>query len=391
MKSRVVVLSSTLLAFFSIMSARVIIGPLMPMIIPSFSVTKSLVGLSLTGMWAAYAVTQLPGGVLADRIGERTVVLVALTLTTISSLLLSLSPSFPLFALVVVVLGISAGLYYSPATKIITRTFENRGQALGIHSAGGPLAGLVAPVVAGYLGVRYGWRVGVLLGAAIGLPALLLFMNVVSPGSSDDPAGESGAERSLHVTGTIGEFLGRPAVVYTVLIYAIAEFSFQSFSSFFPIFVVEHLWYDTAEAGVVFGSIFAVSSLAMPLMGRLSDAFRYDLALVVSLSSGSLGYYAFVSLSSGLLVIPAALILGLGLSWGGVLNARSTDLFSSSDQATGFGMIRTIALLVGSLGSVVTGTLADSFGWPVAFGFVAGLHLIAVASLGVNRLFDLGL
>lgn len=390
MGRRTVVLAITALAFFSIMAARVVISPLMPLIIPRFGVTKSGIGLALTGMWAAYALTQLPGGMLAERVGERTVVLVALGLTTASSLLLALSPSFRVFALLVFVLGISTGLYYSPSTSIITNFFERQGQALGVHSAAGPFAGLVAPVLAAYLGTRYGWRVGILLGGIVGLPALVLFAVLVPSPRAGGTQGTETAQFSRMGRNVLG-FLARPVVLYTILLYSIAEFSFQAFVSFFPVFAVEHIRFSTTEAGLVFGGIFGLSALLMPIMGRLSDAFRYDLALVVSMLGGAVGYLVLVGDFHPWLTGSAILLMGLGLSWGGVLNARSTALFSTANQGTGFGLIRTVSLLLGSLGSVVTGTLSDVIGWSVAFGLVAGLHLVAVLSIICNRVFRLDL
>lgn len=52
---------------FSQFGARVAISPLVPAIIATFSVTKGTVGMLLAVMWAAFALTQFPSGVLADR------------------------------------------------------------------------------------------------------------------------------------------------------------------------------------------------------------------------------------------------------------------------------------------------------------------------------------
>jgi len=57
--------------------------------------------------------------------------------------------------------------------------------------------------------------------------------------------------------------------------------------------------------------------------------------------------------------------------------------FDRGDRVSGFGTVRTVYMLLGSLGGVVTGTLADSFDWGVSYGVVAGLLGVTVVVAGV--------
>jgi len=93
--------------------------------------------------------------------------------------LLAASPSFPLFGAFVVLLGAGSEFYYPAASSLSTRLYEHTGQALGFHTAGGALAGLLAPVVAAAVSVRYGWRAAILLGVVMLLPAFVLSVRYV--------------------------------------------------------------------------------------------------------------------------------------------------------------------------------------------------------------------
>lgn len=134
-------------SMFSTMVARLAISPVVPDIIDSFDVSSSAIGLALTGMWAGYSLTQFPSGILADRVGEYHVILASLALTSVASVLVAISPSYILFVIFTIVLGAVAGLYFSPATSLLTAAFDETGQPLGIHSAGGPIGGLVTPII----------------------------------------------------------------------------------------------------------------------------------------------------------------------------------------------------------------------------------------------------
>ncbi len=162
-------------AFFAVVTARLVVSPVVPDIVDSFGVSNSAVGLALSGMWAAYALTQFPSGILGDRFGERRTILAAVGLTAAASGLLALSPTFPIFAVLVFCLGIAAGLHYIVATSLLTRNFEQTGRAIGFHVTGAPLAGLVSPAVAAVVATRYGWRAAVLIGTVVAVPTFALF------------------------------------------------------------------------------------------------------------------------------------------------------------------------------------------------------------------------
>jgi len=104
-------------------------SPVVPAIGDAFAVSNSAIGLALTGMWGAYALAQFPSGLLADRYGERRIILVAVGRTAVASGLLAASPTYAVFLIGTVVLGGVAGLHFSVATSLLTRTLPNTGSA----------------------------------------------------------------------------------------------------------------------------------------------------------------------------------------------------------------------------------------------------------------------
>ncbi len=169
------------LAFFATMVARLVISPVVPEIVDTFDSSSGILGLALTGLWMAYAFVQFPSGVLADRYGERRIILAAVGLTTVVSGLLALSPSMPIFIALTLLLGGVAGLHYSVATTLLTRKLNNIGTAIGLHNSGAPLAGLIAPIAAAAVSQWLGWRAAIALGAVAALPVFILFQWKVRP------------------------------------------------------------------------------------------------------------------------------------------------------------------------------------------------------------------
>ena len=369
MQYRYVVLALSTLAFAATMVARLSISPVVPAITVDFAVSKGAVGLALSGMWAAYAVSQFPSGVLADRFGERRVVLTAVAVTALASVLLSLSPNYAVFALTVVLLGAGAGLHYSVATSLLARHFEQVGRAIGVHVAGGPLAGLVAPVAAAAVGARYGWRAAMLLGGAVAAPTFLLFWWRVRP---TPPSRPDVAMRSRFEFGSLRELLARPEIRYTTLMAVGGAFCWQATASFLPTFLIEHHGHSAARASVLFSAYFVVHGATQPVLGSISDRLGRDATAAVAFGSGVVGYGTLV-VASGAAVVAAVPLVGVAMSWGAPVQSRFIDHLGEAERAAGFGLVRTVYMLLGSTGSVVVGALADFASWTAAFGLLVAL------------------
>lgn len=381
------VLCVTVSAFFCTMSARVVISPLVPLIIDEFAVTKSSIGLALTGMWAVMALSQFPAGVLSERFGERAVVLGALAFTALGAFLVAVAPSFAVFAGTVLVVGIGAGLFMPGAASLLTKLFDGTGRALGINTIGAPLGGLVAPVAATVLAARFGWRAAPLAVAGLALVVLAVGAWRVRPVPPERP---DAAMRDRFELRTVVELLSRPPVVYTTVLAAIGFFAYQAFTSFFPTFLVEYGGFSTGEAGTVFGAAFGLAIVGAPLQGWLSDRVGRDAVLTLGFLSAGSGLVVFMLSADVAAIVAGTVLLGSGISWTGVMNSRFMDLFDDDERGAGFGLVRTGFLLVSSLGSVVTGALADGFGWVVAYGVVVALLVAATGLIGANRLLDAG-
>jgi hypothetical protein len=65
--------------------------------------------------------------------------------------------------------------------------------------------------------------------------------------------------------------------------------------------------------------------------------------------------------------------------------------FGADERGTGFGLVRSAFVLLGSVGNAATGILAEFGGWELAYGLVVALLVGAAALVVGNRLLGLGL
>jgi MFS family permease len=374
---RHVVLGLCTLAFAATMLARLVVSPVVPEVIDHFGVSTGAVGLALSGMWAAYALTQFPSGILGDRFGERRVILLAVGTTALASALLALSPTFLAFGVLTVALGAGAGLHYSVATTLLAKEFDEVGRAVGVHVAGGPLAGLVAPVAATAAAARFGWRAAVALGAVVALPVLVAVGWRVRPTPPDRP--DEAIRDRLAIRPLLG-LLARPSVAYATVLAVLGAFCWQATASFLPTFLVAFRGLSVTDAAVLFSAYFVVNGLAQPSVGWLSDRLDRDAAATVTMGAGTVGYALLVAGP------PASVPLGVGavgvaMAWGAPVQSRILDCFDDAERGAAFGLVRTVYMVIGASGSVVTGVLADVAGWATAYGLLVGVTGVALALL----------
>ena len=375
------------LAFFATMVARLVISPVVPEIVETFDSSTGILGLALTGLWMAYAFAQFPSGVLADRYGERPIILAAIGLTTVASALLALSPSMPVFLIFTLVLGGVAGLHYSVATTLLTRELNNIGTAIGLHNSGAPLAGLIAPIAAAAVSQWFGWRVAIGLGAAAALPVFVLFRWKVRPTEPARPEQPMGDRFALM---PVLELLTRRKIAFTAVLAFLFEFIWQATASFLPTFLIVYHGYSVTFASILFSAYFVIQGLTQPGIGSLSDRYGREETAGFCAVLGISGYtLLLVSSQLGVLLVGIVLI-GISMGWGAALLPRFVDNLSNAERGAGFGLVRTTYMMLSATGSVVVGTIADAGGWGIAFGtFIVFLSVFCLSLVG-NRVLDLG-
>jgi MFS family permease len=372
------VLGACIGAYFGVRFCQVLVGPVVPGVTARFSVSRGGVGLALTLMWAVYALVQLPSGALADRVGGRSAVLVALGITFLAALGMAVAPGFVVFALAVAVLGIGAGLYYNPATMLLARASDGVGETIGLHRIGGQVAGVVAPVAVAVVEPLYGWRTSLALGATLVAVTLLAFRRSVRPMGAgwDSPAESLNPKLAMSL-------LSSAHARTTTLMMTLHEFTGLAAMAFLPTALIESHDLGDGTANLLFAAFFAVAAVTQPIAGRLSDAWGRDPTVVALAAAGALGFGGLAVGESAIVAGGAVVLAGASMSGTPVIQSRMLDGLADGDEGTGFGLFRTTYLLVGGTSTAIVGTIADVANWDAALGLLAGIFVVLLVLAGV--------
>ena len=133
-----------------------------------FTLSEYQIGLVLGAFGFSMAITHIPAGRLADRIGRRPLLVVAWLLGLVSTLVMGLALALPLFLVGLFCYGLTA-FVSSPLSSYVTAARGNWpiGTVLSLTTATFGMGMALGPITGGWIGDNYGMRMSFLVAAAI--------------------------------------------------------------------------------------------------------------------------------------------------------------------------------------------------------------------------------
>jgi sugar phosphate permease len=131
--------------------------------------SKTQMGVLLSAFSLAYGFSQLPLGVLLDRLGARLVLGAGVFVWSVAQLFGGLVSSFSQFLAARIVLGIGEGPTFPAGAKVIADWFNKRerGVPTGIFLSSPTISPMIAPPILTALMLTFGWRnMFIIMGAA---------------------------------------------------------------------------------------------------------------------------------------------------------------------------------------------------------------------------------
>jgi ACS family hexuronate transporter-like MFS transporter len=150
-------MSATFIVTFFI---RMTWPPLIPVVVPILHMKMSQAGAYMSAFYIGYVITQIPAGVLADRLGVRAILTCSLLVLGLSTIGMGSIGSYDSGFYLRVVTGLGAGAVFGAAIRALVEWFHpsERGFAFGIMFAS-PSAGIaLSSVVVVALNARFGWQ-----------------------------------------------------------------------------------------------------------------------------------------------------------------------------------------------------------------------------------------
>ena len=123
-----------------------------------FPVSTATVGVIVSIGYALFGIGALPGGILADRLGSRTLIVGCLAGMGLSFLLLSVAPGVLTIAIALAAWGIAASVYHPSGLSLISTGVDDRGSAFAYHGMAGNIGIAFGPLLTALLLLTFDWR-----------------------------------------------------------------------------------------------------------------------------------------------------------------------------------------------------------------------------------------
>ncbi len=364
---------------------RLVITLALPAIGREFHLDKAAQGLILTVFFITYALFQLPGGLLADRIGARRTMTWALTGWSVFTALTGVVGSYAWLLIVRTVFGITEGLFPAASMKAITaRTRpQQRMTANGVMLCSNSLGSALAPLIAAPALAAVGWRSAFFIVSVFGLimAALLwrLLPAALPPEIRTTPATPSARSVSLRDVLTSRAMW---LVTFTFCGFDIVGWGLVSWT---PGYLMEAKHVNVATSGVLTAIPFLVGTVSTVIGGLAFDRLFHHrprrLIVPVMVVAGVFLWFMAQATSVGQFVLfetlaAASFYLAFMPIYGMPLLLLPTELVGAGGGLVNFG-----GQVAGAITPFIMGALADSFGFTAAFMFLfVGVALTIAAS-----------
>ncbi len=369
---------------------RVVIGFAGPSMMQSLQIEPKTFGVLLSSFAVGYFVSQIPGGMIADRCGVRPMLIIGPLFWALFTGLTGLVASVAALIVVRLCFGMAEGVANAATYKVIGDSFDAKGRAraVSVWVTAFALAPALAGPAVGMLVVSYGWQPVFLL-LAIPALAVSLVNYVLIPAAKPVGAANALADALGRNGPLFRDLLREPSLWLVASAFGFWNIAYWGFLGWMPSYLALQRHIDLKASGVLggipylFGLVGGVAPgwLGCGLLLRHRPQF---LAALYGFGAVSL-YFAYASAtltgSIAALSCTAACIYG-GLSMYGTI---VLDLAPETMRAAYSGIVSTIGQVGAVLAPVLIGYLISETG-SFASGFVlmgAALCLGAVCALAL--------
>ena len=393
---RHLILWLTVLLYMVTYFDRVLISTAMPEIQKEYGFSTVTVGWIFAAFQISYALFQIPGGWLGDRIGPRKMLTVIVMWWSAFTAFTALSWSAASMIVCRFLFGVGEAGAFPNATRSLSRWMlpSERGWAQGITHAGARLGAAITPVMVAYLIFHFDWRAPFFLFSLVGV----VWAGVWFWYYRDNPAEHRGTNQAEQVLiqSALGEaprrksipwgpILGSPQMWSLAGMYFCYGYAINMFLAWFPKYLSDDRGFSLTQMG-----LFASLPLAAGVLGDICGGWFSDKIIErtgrIKFARQSVAITGFLiaAVCCPIAVLEpdpyvsaalfAASVFGLelvvGNAWAVTLDIGGN--FAGSVSA----VMNTLGNVGGTLVAVATGYIVLSWGWDMSFYAVSALSVL---------------
>lgn len=353
-----------------LVGARMVYPVLLPDIQAEFDLSLTAAGLLITLLWFGAAVGQFPGGLLADRFSEHRIMAVSVLTVAVALALIVLAPVAGVLFVATLCWALGHSLYPIARITILTDIYPDRiGSALGVTMATGDLGQTIFPPIAGILAGILVWQMGLsFFIPLLVIAAVLIWLLLAGKSAANDQRETFSVDNARYILSQVRQ----PGIVFTGIILFFFSFMWQSFTAFYPTYLINEKGLTSFMAAVLFGLFFGLGVVVKPVSGMIYDRIGMRWSLISALVGPVVGLSLLPVVTGRVALTVITLLVSTMLGTGAITQSYLADMLPRDIRGSGLGTIRSTVFTLGSMGPVIFGALAD-------FGYFDEAYLVLAA------------
>ncbi|KZL90247.1 MFS transporter [Clostridium magnum] len=161
-----------------------------------FGLTSSQSGLVLSVFYISYALIQVPGGWLSDKLGSKVVIIIAVIMWSLFTMFTGFSWSFTSLLVIRFMFGIGEGPYAAACLSETSEVFgyKNRSKSTSSMLSSNYVGSAIAPMIIAPIMIAFGWRATFHVVGIIGIIFVAIYYLAVRPIRKSKDVGEGKKE-----------------------------------------------------------------------------------------------------------------------------------------------------------------------------------------------------
>jgi MFS family permease len=348
-----------------------------------FHLQASELGIVISAFFLGYAIMQVPGGWLADRVGSKAVVIATIAMWSLFTVVTGLAWSLLSLIAIRFIFGIAEGGFPPASIKAIAELFsKDKSPKMSTLLMSSNYAGsMVAPLVMAPLIYWVGWRHAFTAIGVAGIAFAVVYWVAIPRARRDATAVGAGRQVSA---AEMRELLKNPLLLQLLTVWFGLSCVNKGLDSWMPTYLLQQRGLDLKMVGLLAPIPYVLATISTAIGGWVMTRFFAErekyLLIGSSTLSGILLYAMYTSQTITALIVFQSLLYFFKSFVLATVIALPTKLLRDDQIGTGIGMINFGGQSAGFVAPAVMGFIVSGTGsFDAAFGFLVGMTAIAVA------------
>ncbi len=358
---------------------------LLPFIAVDLNLTYTQSGLLKTASHGAISATQIPAGILAERLGDILILGIGTIWFSLSYMGLILAFSYPLALILIFSSGVGGGVYHPVGTALVSNVYpaEKAGPAISTLNFFGDVGKVLFPALAGILVIKIGWGASCTVLGTIGFAASILYIfffraDIGTKRKQTTPKVEEQKGSRAKWRTFQGWGIAQPTQFTLYSILGLLDNGIRAAVTTFLAFLIK----IRVEAGAVGGLMsltFFGGALGKLLCGLPIQKLGVKKIILLTELLMILGCFALPSVPSGWIIVLFLPLFGFMLNGtSSVIYVGTAPTLNAEFRSRGYALHYTLSFIASATAPYLVGFVGDSYGLKAIFYVNGAVMLFAL-------------